>query len=149
MQEIDKPFRKGQWRSIYPFLHLEENGNTRTFRGWQSAGVKTNALLSMRVYTIGVDVIPAIADMLTCVDLRNTSISSFEHPCWNGWISTWALMIFQMHSVDGSPFIASEQRAAVVAVWSPQVHGWRYGVINGCLHGIGSVVLTFNRYLPS
>ena len=49
-------------------------------------------------------------------------------------------------AIRGCPVHAGEQRAAVVAVWQLHVHGWRFGVLNGCPYGIGTVVVTVNRY---
>ena len=46
----------------------------------------------------------------------------------------------------GCPLAEEDQRASVVAVWSPEAEGWRYVLMHGCPFGLGSVVLTFNRY---
>ena len=46
----------------------------------------------------------------------------------------------------GCPLHETQQRATVVAVWSPVKRGWVFGVMNGCPFGLGSVVVTFNRY---
>ena len=69
------------------------------------------------------------------------SIWFFAHPA-NLQLGTDDLL----DAFRGCPVRAGDQRAAVVAVWSPQVHGWSFGVMNGCPYGIDLVVVTFNRY---
>ena len=34
----------------------------------------------------------------------------------------------------------------MVAIWSPLDKAWRFGIMNECPFGLGSVVVTFNRY---
>ena len=46
----------------------------------------------------------------------------------------------------GCPLLPEHQRAVVVAVWHPREQAWRFGVMLGCPYGLGSVVVTFNRY---
>ena len=44
------------------------------------------------------------------------------------------------------PIHPAQQRAAVVAVWDQHEADWRFGVMQGCPFGLGSVVVSFNRY---
>ena len=46
----------------------------------------------------------------------------------------------------GVPLHEADQRAAIIAVYDPQARGWRFVQMHGCPFGLGSVVLTFNRY---
>merc|ERR1712051_388948 len=46
----------------------------------------------------------------------------------------------------GCPLREEDRRAAVVAVWSPQAGGWQFVLMHGCPFGLGSLVLSFNRY---
>ena len=34
----------------------------------------------------------------------------------------------------------------MIAVWDPIEETWKFGVMKGCPFGLGSVVVTFNRY---
>ena len=34
----------------------------------------------------------------------------------------------------------------MVAIWHPHHRTWKFGVMLGCPYGLGSVVVTFNRY---
>ena len=40
----------------------------------------------------------------------------------------------------------TQQRAAVITVWDQEDQCWKFGVMKGCPFGLGSVVVTFNRY---
>ena len=40
-----------------------------------------------------------------------------------------------------------DQRATIVAIWNPSRKKWQYVEMFGCPFGLGSVVLTFNRFL--
>ena len=46
----------------------------------------------------------------------------------------------------GCPVHPTQQRAAVITVWDQEDQCWKFGVMKGCPFGLGSVVVTFNRY---
>ena len=91
------------------------------------------------IFTIGLDFVPALAAHL----VHQAQEVYGELPPW---------FHLQTGTDDlpdafrGCPVKPDQQRAAVVAVWDPHADAWRFGVMKGCPFGLGSVVVTFNRY---
>ena len=91
------------------------------------------------IFTIGLDFVPALAAHL----VHKAQEVYGELPPW---------FHLQMGTDDlpdafrGCPVKPDQQRAAVVSVWDPHAEAWRFGVMKGCPFGLGSVVVTFNRY---
>ena len=100
-----------------------------------------SAALNETKNTIGVKLFPAIADMLIC-KIRQSGPSNTLQERMDLHLGINDIP----DAFRGCPVHAGDKGAAVVAVWSSQVHGWRLGAMSGCPYGIGSVVVTFNRY---
>ena len=144
--ELSKKFDEGRWRPIYRFLVRQADGKTRLIDDGRRGGQNDWSALEDKIFTRGIDTVPSIVKLL--VDRVRAQHPGQELPDW---------LQLQLGTDDlpdafrGCPIHPDQRRAAVVAVWSPAGHGWRCGVMNGCPppHGMGSVVVTFNRYPPS
>ena len=104
-----------------------ENGKTRLIDDGKRGGDNQWAAHSETVHTIGVDLIPAIADLLICKMCQSVSPNALLE-----WMDLHLGTDDLPDAFQGCPVHASDQRAVVSAVWSRQVHGWRFGVMNGC-----------------
>ena len=139
--EVDAMFGKGRWRPIYRFLVRQADGKTRLIDDGRRGGQNQWSALEETIFTIGIDTVPSIVKLL--VDRVRAQHPGPDLPDW-----------FQLQlgtddlpdAFRGCPIHPDQQRAAVVAVWSPSHGAWRFGVMNGCPYGLGSVVVTFNRY---
>ena len=91
------------------------------------------------IYTIGLDLVPALAHGLSA-----KAIGTY------GRLPPWFQL--QLGTDDlpdafrGCPVHPTQQRAAVITVWDQEDQCWKFGVMKGCPFGLGSVVVTFNRY---
>ena len=91
------------------------------------------------IYTIGLDLVPTLAHHL----VQQCKETYGDLP---GWFQLQLGTDDLPDAFRGCPIHPSQQRAAVVAVWDAADHGWKFGVMKGCPFGLGSVVVTFNRY---
>ena len=136
--DLDARFGIGQWRPIYRFL-LHQGEKERLIDDGRRGGQNDWSAMSETIYTIGLDLVPALAHSLA----HKTMETYGKLPPW-----------FQLQlgtddlpdAFRGCPIHPAHQRAAVVAVWDPGEESWKFGVMKGCPFGLGSVVVTFNRY---
>ena len=128
----------GQWRPIYRFL-LHQGDKARLIDDGKRGGDNAWSSMAETIFTIGLVIVPAMAHLLA----QKAQDTYGELPPW-----------FQLQlgtddlpdAFRGCPVHPDQQRASVVAVWHPTEKAWRFGVMRGCPFGIGSVVVTLNRY---
>ena len=140
---------KGQWKVIFRFLikgerpRLIDDGRRGAQNRWSS--------LSETIYTIGVDFVPEAVALMMQLLLQAEGRSPDEPldvllASLPDWASVFMATADLPDAFRGCPIREDHQRAAVVAVWDLRCGAWRFGVMNGCPYGLGSVVVTFNRY---
>ena len=101
--------------------------------------------LAETIYTISVDVVPAWAACVVraCQREGRAGASPDELP---DWLHLDKGAEDLPDAFRGCPLLPEHQPAVVVAIWHPRKAAWRFGVMLGCPYGLGSVVVTFNRY---
>ena len=140
-EDLNRRFGFGKWRPIHRFIVRQSDGKARLIDDGKRGGQNQWATLEETIYTIGIDTVPAMIKML--IDKTAKLYDGMGLPEW---------FHLQLGTDDlpdafrGCPINPAQQSAAVVAVWSPQKHQWMFGVMKGCPYGLGSVVVTFNRY---
>ena len=144
--QMDARFGRGRWRPIHRFLVRQADGKVRLIDDGRRGKQNEFASLSETIYTIGIDTVPSVAALLvdTVRTVRRHDLGS-DLP-----LPEWFRLTMGTDDLPdafrGCPVLPEHQRAVVVAVWTPPVRAWRFGVMKGCPYGLGSVVVTFNRY---
>ena len=137
-EEVDRRFGKGEWRPIYRFL-LHQGDKDRLIDDGRRGGQNDWSAMQETIFTIGLDLVPAMAYHLATLAKE---LYGALPPWFHLQIGTDDLP----DAFRGCPIHPEQQRAAVIAIWVPQDKAWRFGIMQGCPFGLGSVVVTFNRY---
>ena len=126
-QELDTRFAAGNWRPIYRFL-IVQGDKSRLIDDGRRGGQNSWSSMSETIYTISLDMVPAIAHRLAQSALRmyghQTDPTNHTNPTTSPTLPDWFHLELGTDDLPdafrGCPIHPDQQRAAVVAVWNEE-----------------------------
>ena len=138
---VHRMFGRGNWRVIHRFM-VHQHDRCRMIDDGRRGGQNTATRLVETIRCIGLDFVPQLASALA----RLVTLP-YQQQGWDtSWMELFASTDDLPDALRGVPLHEDDVRATVVAIWHPMEHEWQYILMHGCPFGLGSVVLTFNRY---
>ena len=139
---MDIKYGVGQWRPIHRFVVHQADGKVRVIDDGRRGGQNAASRMVETIRCISVDFVPTL-----CAAFERLVAWPYQA---NGWSDDWLETTMGTDDLPdafrGVPLHPEDQRATVVSVWSPTSQAWEFVEMFGCPFGLGSVVLTFNRF---
>lgn len=132
--ELDDRFGVGQWRAFGRFLLTQADGKQRAIDDARKSGHNSATCLHETIHTVHLDFIAAVAGMV-----------DRALPCKPSWFGCRVGTDDLPEAYRGLPVSEDQLRYSIVCIFLPGV-GWRFSLMYGLAYGLGSAVISFNRF---